>query len=472
MNLKSALLSATLSAALAGCAVGPDYARPGVPVSESYVSRDTLRATATRTDWWAQFGDPLLNRTVERALAGNQGVAQMQARVERSRAAARATGASLGPSIAFDASGARIRNSLGSPIGEIAHAVGAPREYGAYEGNIQASWELDLFGRLRKTREAALADTRGALASEGALRLSVAAETADAYLALRGLQARLDLAEARERTQRQWADLVARRHGEGLAAERDLQVARAALANARSEVAPLRTAIDGQLNRLDVLMGVPVGTYRAELAQTADLPSTPEPSGSLTPADLLRHRPDVVAAEQQLVAANARIGAALAEYYPSFTLAGTLGTANGGLSGLLESDTTQARGLLGLRWRLLDFGRVDAEVAGARGRTAEALAAYRERVLRAGEDVETALSRYAYGRVEVRELEEAVAQSQASRDRARRSYAEGALSLLEVLSADRELQLSSDRLVSARMQLARTCVTIFRALGGGWTERS
>ena len=466
------LITAFTSAALAACAVGPDYRRPDVALTSSYVHGDVVAsAPATPDTWWQTFNDAVLDRIVTRALSQNLDLAQVRARVQQARAAAEQAGSALAPSGELGGSGSTVRQSFESPIGHVAEAVGASRNYRDYSVGAQASWEIDLFGGLRRGREAAIADAEAASISAGAMRVAIAAETADAYLALRGLQARLAVAEHQEQIQVQLVELVRQRTAQGIASDREMQRATADLEGVRASVPPLRAATEAQLNRLDILMGAPAGTYRADLAPVVALPIAPTPAGSVTPADLLRRRPDVVAAERHLAASNARIGAALAEYYPHVSLGGLLGFASAGASQLFTGNAVQSTGVAGLRWRLFDFGRVDAEVAMAKGRTEEALAAYRAAAIRATEDVESALALLVQSKAETAALERQIAALQRARDQTKKAYEEGALSLIEVLDVDRQLLAASDRLATAKANSARASVASFRALGGGWTER-
>jgi NodT family efflux transporter outer membrane factor (OMF) lipoprotein len=459
------------SAALTACSVGPEYRRPGMALTDSYTNGGVIVGASTITDtWWREFDDPLLDRIVERALSGNLDIARIRARLDQARAAARHAGAALAPSVGLNASASTVHQSTESPIGKVGTALGAPRDYHDYSIGTQASWELDLFGGLRRSRQAADAEAQAAEIDAGATRLAIAAETADAYFALRGLQARLAVARRQEETQAKLVALIRQRADEGIASDRDLQRATGDLEGVRASIPPLRTSIDAQLNRLDILMGAPAGTYGAELTSAAILLTVPSPSGNLTPADLLRHRPDVVAAERRLAASNARIGAAIAEYYPHVSIGALLGTASVGVSPLFTGGAAQAAGIAGLRWRLFDFGRVDAEVAMARGREAEALAAYRAAALRATEDVENALSFLAEAGTETAALERQITALDSARDQTRTAYREGLLSLIEVLDVDRQWLAASDRLETAKSNRARASVASFRALGGGWRE--
>lgn len=468
MRLSLVLLA---SASIAGCAVGPDYRKPEIALTPAFTAGNVV-ASAADGRWWTSFGDPLMNRVVERALAQNLDIAAASARVDQARGAARAAGAALLPTVDATGSAEQGSTSRKTPIGAASEQLGFSRDYALYQAGAQTSWEIDLFGGLRRGREAARAEFAGSQAEADAVRLSIAVETVDAYLQLRGLQARLAVAEQQLRNERSLVDLIRQRVDQGLSAARELNRSLGEQRGIEASLAFLRAGIAGQLNRLDVLMGAQAGTRAVELAPIAPIPLAPDPSGSAIPAELMRRRPDVVAAERRAAAANARIGVAMADYYPHLSLGGLLGVASIGTGSLFTGNAVQASGTAGLRWRLFDFGRVDAEVAQARGREAESLALYRGSVLRATEDVETALVRLTEQRIAVDAFQSQVAALTASRDQARQAYQGGVIALVEVLDADHALLEASDRLENARAEAARASVAAIRALGGGWDNKA
>jgi NodT family efflux transporter outer membrane factor (OMF) lipoprotein len=388
--------------------------------------------------------------------------------VLRSRAVAKAAGAALLPVIDGTSGIDRIGQSLDTAIGHVTTELGLPRDYTEYSVGGAASWELDFFGGLRRGREAARADAAAARVDVAAMTIAIDAETADAYLALRTLQSRLEVTREQERNEALLIDMVRQRVGQGVSADRDLNRANGALEGVRASMAPLRASIEAQLNRLDVLLGDQPGHNRSLLTEVTPIPDAPVPAGSAAPTDLLRRRPDVIAAERRLAASNARIGQAIADYYPRISLSGLIGVASLTTGDLFTRDALQASGRAGLRWRLFDFGRIDAEVGAARGRQAEALAAWRGSVLSAAEDVETALARLAEAHRERSSLEIEVASLTQARDQARQAYEGGVTGLINVTDADRELLAASDRLTQVRGDETRQAVFAYRALGGGW----
>ncbi|APO96186.1 efflux transporter outer membrane subunit [Xanthomonas vesicatoria] len=469
------LAALTVASLVAGCAVGPNYARPDMPLPDRYLGQADVAARqattqAELTTWWAGFNDPDLSRYVTAALAQNLDLAQATARVTQARAGLTAATAALLPSGTISGSATRAYQSLETPLGQVLDSTPNFDRYASvYEANLGASWELDLFGGLRRGRQAALADYQATEAGAAATRLAVAAQTADIYISIRGLQARLDVAQRQVAAQQGLVAMVTLLHGKGLAAELQLQQAQGALSQAQATVPGLEAGLVAAMNALDVMLGVAPGTHRAELAASKPIPLAPQIADSGSPAELLRRRPDLIAAERRLAASNARIGVAMAEYYPKFSLSGLLGSATA-LSGgnLFTGDAAQSSGVLGLRWRLFDFGRINAQIAQAKGQEAEQLAAYRLAVLRATEDVENAFTALVKREQQAAVLTQGVDALGKARSASALAYEKGTVSLIEVLNADDSLLRASDAQVQARTEAARSAVATFRALGGGW----
>ena len=458
-----------------GCTVGPDYRKPQLALPAAYrgegISAPSLAGPpAPRPEtWWNGFNDPLLTKVVERALSQNLDLEQARDRLDQSRAVLRGAGAALLPRAELQTSASDQQLSLLSPFGAVAsHVPGLERDYDLYDVGASASWEIDLFGGLRRMRQAVRADAEAAGDDAAAVQVSVAAEAADAYLQVRAFQARLAVARRQENVEQKLVGLLAKRQGEGVASDRELRQAKAALDGVRATLPPLKAGEAAQLDRLDVLMGAPAGTDATQIAAEAPLPSPPSLAGLGVPADLLRRRPDVLAAERRLAASDARIGAAIADFYPRISITGLLGVESLDTDRLFVGDALQHTATGGLRWRLFDFGRVDAEVAQARGRQAEALAAYRQTVYRATGEVETAVSDLVQSEAQAAALDRQIVELTRARNQAQEAYEGGAISLIEVLDADRNLLVASDQLAGARAEAARAAVASFRATGGGW----
>jgi NodT family efflux transporter outer membrane factor (OMF) lipoprotein len=462
---------AALAAFLAGCAVGPTYRAPETRLAPFHNVPASRRdeAPPALDSWWTGFHDPMLVTVVERALAQNLDLAGALARVQQARAAATVARSRLLPTLDAGASATAQRQSLESPPGRIASAFpGYDRSQDDYAASGSASWEIDLFGGLRRGALAARDEVQAAEAEQVGLRISVAADAADAYLQIRGFQARLASARAQVETDQKLLDLVRIQRDAGQADDREVALAEALVKQARASVQPLTIGLEAQLNRLDVLMGAQPGTYAAELSEPRLTPSAPAVLTSLQPVEVLRRRPDVIAAERRLAASNERIGLAIAEFYPKISLSGALGYESVSASSLFTSRAEQALGAGVVRWRLFDFGRLQAQVAAARGANAEALAAYRLAVLRAVEDVEDALVSVSQLELHEADLQGQVAALTRARQLSQIAYEAGSVPLTNVLEANRLLLAAQDELDQTRADVGRAAVRTFRALGGGW----
>ncbi len=458
-----------------GCAVGPDYVKPDVPVPERFLGQAAVEQRATNAEadlsaWWAGFSDPQLTRFVHLALEQNLDLAQAFARVTQARAGLGAANAALLPSGNVTGQAARAYQSVETPLGRVLNSRPGFDRYGnAFEADVNASWELDVFGGLRRGREAALADYQASKAGAVATRLAVAAQTADIYIAVRGLQTRLKVARHQVQTQEELLSTVNLLYGKGLAAELQVRQAEGALAQVRASIPQLEVGLDAAMNALDVMLGSLPGTHRTELAEGGDIPAAPQIAISGSPGELLRRRPDLIVAERRLAASNARIGVAIAEYYPKFSLSGLLGSATSvGAGSLFGGGASQFAGVLGLRWRLFDFGRINAQIDQAKGQEAEMLAAYRLAVLRATEDVEDAFSALVKREEQTAMLTQGVDSLGRARNASFAAYQKGVVSLIEVLQADESLLRASDARAQAQTESARAAVAAFKALGGGW----
>lgn len=474
MRAKNALTTALMATLLSSCAVGPNYRPPVADTSRVFMGQAAVaqRQVATPSDlahWWDGFNDPLLTRLIGEAQQRNLDVAQALARVRQSRANLNAATAALLPSGSVQATVGHQRTSTNAIPGALLNALGQDRDIDSYEGDVVASWEIDIFGGLRRGREAAAEEYQASEAGVIASRLAVAAQVADTYVTIRGLQERLAVAREQVDTQRRLVSTVQLQYQKGIAAELELRQAEGILAQVQSTVPVLDAGLDAAMNALDVLMGAEPGTYRPQVQTPLPIPTAPSIADAGGPADLLRRRPDLIIAERRLAASNARIGQAISEYYPKFSLSGLLGTASAAGTGqLFTGSATQGQGFAGLRWRLFDFGRVDAEIKAARGANAEALANYRLSVLRASQDVEDSFSALVKREEQERVLAGGEKSLVRARDASNAAYKGGVVSLIEVLDADTRLLQTRDQRAQAQTEAARAAISSFRALGGGW----
>jgi NodT family efflux transporter outer membrane factor (OMF) lipoprotein len=469
---KSAITALLINAALTGCAVMPDYQAPGVKLAPfnngTPGPASAGKAAPSLERWWTGFDDPALVVIIERALSENLDIAAALARVSQARATAGGAEAALLPTVDLNASAFSTRQSLQSPTAAIAGgSPGFKRNFNELAVGPVASWELDLFGGLGRSAQAASIEAQAAEADHAGTRVIVAADAADAYFQIRGYQARIANAERQIETDEQLLKLVQRRYNAGAAQGLEVAQADALLKSARATVPQLRIALERQLNRLDVLMGTQPGTYANELREIRPIAGIPSIPSDAEPFQVLRRRPDVIAAERRLAASHERIGAAISGYYPKVSLSGLFGFDSIG-GKLFTSNAFQAAGGGMLRWRLFDFGKVDAEVAQSKGANAEALALYRQSVLRAVEDIENAFVGLTQTQIHSQQIDDQVKALNKARDLSERAYRAGTITLTDVLLADQQLLASRDQLDASRSATARAAIGVFRALGGGW----
>lgn len=346
------LLSSSLTA---GCMVGPDYKQPDAPLAPHYINRGGSQISSSATtysldQWWEGFGDPVLSTLVTKALGQNLELAQAQARVAQARATLGSATAALIPSASVDGEAARSHQSIETPLGRVLNSTPGYNRYGSsYELNLQASWEVDLFGGLRRDREAALAQYQASEAGAIATRLAIAAQTADIYTAVRGFQARLAIAEEQVKNQRALLSKVDLLNRKGLAAVYEVRQTEGELSQVEATIPVLRASLEASLNALDVILGSAPGTHRSEMSVASHIPKPPQLLNMGEPAELLRRRPDLIAAERRLSSANAQIGSAISEYYPKFSLGALIGSASTSDGKLFSGGANQSSAFFGLR---------------------------------------------------------------------------------------------------------------------------
>ena len=465
----------TAASLLAGCTVGSNYQRPATPVPPSYAEPHAASAAidASLASWWSGFSDPELDKLVNRAIAQNLDVETAAARIREARARERAAGASALPQVDAQASASRQRiseNAIPVPPGAGGGSFGLPgSEFDTFRIGFDASWEIDLFGKTRRSVEAAHARTGAAIWNRRDAQLIAAAEVADAYLTLRTLQQQIATAEAEVARQQRFVRLVGARARGGLVTGEDLAQQQAQLKTAEAAIPPLKARADAQIHALGVLTGEAPEALVAELSPTVDLPTAPSVPAGL-PSDLLRRRPDIRAAEQNLHAATADIGVATADLYPKLSLTAAPALVSTALASLLEWGSRSYTASAALDWPIFNGGRTRANIEATKAVQQQALIAYRKTILTALKDVEDALGNIANDRTEVASLEGAHASSGRAEQIARERYQGGLVTYTDVLQAQSSRIALENQLAEGRGKLDRDTVALFKALGGGWPE--
>jgi outer membrane protein, multidrug efflux system len=469
-------LAILLSLLLAGCTtVGPDYAEPRAPVPAAYLE-PSASGTAQLDRWWQGFGDAQLTALIDRALQQNLDIEMAAARIREARALERVAGAGASPQVAAEASVTRQRiseNAIpvppGSGGGGGAGFALPGEEFTTWRAGFDASWELDLFGRNRREREAAAARTGGAVWNRRDAEVAVAAEVAGAYLRLRTLQDRMANAEAELARLARFEQLVGARARGGLVTGQDLEQQRSERSAAAAEIPALQAQAKAEIHALGVLAGQAPETLAGQLAARGSLPPSPAVPAGL-PSDLLRRRPDIRAAERELAAATADIGVAVADLYPRITLTAAPALVSTALGSVLEWGSRSFAAGAALDWPIFDGGRRRANVEVRSARQEQAMIGYRKAVLVALQDVEDALGRVDGDRRRLADLEQAEATAARAEDIARTRYRGGLVTLSDVLVAQQRRLSLEEQAIETRGALARDTVALVKALGGGWSE--
>lgn len=452
--------------ALTGCTVGPEYARPPTRLSPAFVqgSAPPFTNAPVEVAWWRNFHDPTLDRLIQAAVAGNPDLRLATARLREARALRRVTDLDLLPTMqAAGGFSKGVRSADAMP--------GVPRpqrESELYEAGFDAFWELDLWGRVRRSVEAARAEVAAVEAGRREVLLSLLAEVARNYCELRGFQLQLSLARQNARLQAETLEIIRAKLEAGRATELDLSRARAQYEATLAAIPTLDAAVYRTLYRLSVLTGQPPQALEPDLASPRPLPEVPPLIHIGDPAELLRRRPDIQAAERSLAAATARIGIATADLFPRVTFMGSLGWQASALTELGEAGTDTYSFGPRITWAALDLGRVRARLEAARARADGQLALYERTVLQALEETEGALLELGRARIHRDHLRTAVAAARHAAELAEQRYQAGVVEYLVVLDAQRTRLNLEEQLARAETRLATASVALYKALGGGW----
>ena len=460
LKVSGRLGAGVLALLLSGCAaLGPDYRVPASATPDAWhtaVAASQADDQVTIERWWQQLGDAQLSALIEQALRANPDLLSARAAVQASRALERVATAGRVPSVG--ASGASSASRSGdASVSE------------SWTAGFDASWELDVFGGVRRGVEAARADREAASANLANTHASLAAEVALNYVTLRTDQARLAIARRNLATQQETLQLTDWRAQAGLASSVDVEQARTNTEQTRAQIPSLQTSIASAGNRLAVLTGDVPGTLQTTLAE-GGLPALPTAVAVSIPAEVLRQRPDVQAAERQLAAETARIGVAEATRWPEFNLSGSIGL-EAATFGALDNGASVVRSLAaGISGVLFDGGALRARVDQQTAVREQSLQNYRSAVLTALEDVENALSALDNS---AQRRDALAAASTAARNAnllAADRYRSGLIDFSTVLETERSLLSTEDSLASAEGERLTALIQLYKALGGGWSS--
>lgn len=412
-------------------------------------------------EWWKNFRDPQLDKLVEQAFTANADLKIADARVREVRALYGAANAARYPVVAQRDVIARRRAVIETP-----NLTGAV-ESGLFQIGFDAAWELDFFGGVKNSVKAAAAEVQVAEEFRRDVMVTLIAEVARNYIALRGYQRQLDVARSNIATQRDTRDLTAVRAKAGLATELDVSRAEAQLASTEAFVPELEALIANTAHRLGVLLGNPPGALLDDLQTAQLIPAAPAELPVGLPAELLRRRPDVRRAEAEIIAQTARLNVAKAERYPKFVLSGLLGHTTSSPNGLTLGLGSFFGGL-GIQLPILDGGRIRSNIRAEDARLDQAILVYEDTLRRSLEDVENALTSYKREREQRAIIERAVASNRRAVELAKELYTAGLSDFLSVLEAQKALFISDDALARSNAAVSTNLVALYKALGGGW----
>lgn len=458
--------------ALAGCAVGPDYVPPETPTAPQFLGSSEAGATPEQVleRWWAHFGDEELNKLVTDAVRSNVDLRGAIARVNQARAIRQETFLNLFPTVTSDFIYTRTQTPTQTFAGGAFPSNSPYIENEYYNIGLDAVWEIDIFGRVRRGVESKTAESEASVAElHDAVRILVA-EVARTYFDLRGMQLQIQVAEQNARTQEQVVKVAEALFKGGQSTEFDVVRSRAQHSTTLAAVPPLKARAQADMYRLAVLCGKQPQELVSALQAAKPLPAYAGPISIGDPAGLLKRRPDIQAAERMLHAATANIGVQQGELFPKVMFSGSLGFQSNEFSGLSGSQAGQYVTTPAITWPAFNLGRILAHIDQAEAAQQQALARYEQAVLIALEETEGSLVSFGAARSRRDHLQDSVKQSAKAVSIARTQYENGLIDLLPVLDAQRVVLSNQLQLAESETSLLVSLVTLFKSLGGGWNE--
>jgi NodT family efflux transporter outer membrane factor (OMF) lipoprotein len=470
-------LVASLAMLVLGCTmVGPDYVRPPVQVEQTWLDTADQRvkiAPADYKDWWQAFKDPALDQLIDTAYRENLPLRIAGVRVLEARAQLGVAIGGIYPQTQQGA-GSYTRTRFGESSANA--ATSNQFTFGQAQAGLNASWELDFWGKFRRGIQSADATLQATMADYDNVLVSLTADVANSYIAIRTLEKRLAIAKENVRIQTESLQIAEARFLGGTTSERDVQQAKTILANTQATIPTLETQVRQAKNSLCVLLGLPPTNLTDRLKGKEEIPAPPPQVAVGIPADLLRRRPDIRSAELRAMAQCSRIGVAKADLYPAFSLTGTVGFQASDVANFYMGDLFQWRSRSAgfgpsFQWNLFNYGRITNQVRVQDARFQEALIAYQNSVLKAQQEVEDNLVAFLKAQERARFLSDSVTAAKRSLELAVLQYREGITDFTTVLTAQQALLSEQDSLATTLGDISRNLVGVYRALGGGWQLR-
>jgi multidrug efflux system outer membrane protein len=463
------LLTLALLLIPAGCMVGPDYRRPHADIPQTWRFEDKEAKDLANTTWWEQFKDPVLNGLIRAALRENRDVKIAAARVEQFVGQYVTTRAALFPQISAGASGGRERVSEIAGPAPIENTPGTFPTFTTYEVFLNAGWEIDIWGKLRRATEAARASLLSTEEARRTVILTLVSSVANSYINLRDLDKQLEISKKTAKTYKDVYDLLNLRFKYGIVSEVQVSMAKSQYEGAQANVPLFEKTIAQQENALNVLLGRNPGPIpRGRTIDQLVLPAVP----SGLPSEILVNRPDIRQAEENLIAANADIGVAKAQYFPTISLTGLFGWASPELSKLFTGPAKTWSWAVPMSVPIFTGGAIAGQVKSAEAFQQQTLFAYLQSIQAAFRDVEDALVDQKRTREQLVSLVKQVEALRNYADLAWLRYENGYTSYLEVLDANSRLYTAELTHVQAQGVLFQALVNLYKAMGGGWVVKA
>ena len=485
---------ACLALGLASCVVGPNYQQPKIDVPANFTGTKTADVADTDPGpdlsvWWRQFNDPVLDRLIEQALAQNLDVLTAASKIAQAREQEIINGAAALPSVSASASAVRI-HSNSSPLGLFGGpSSGAPAGSGSSSGSsgsaapassgstiklyslgFDATWELDFFGGVARNVESATAKTDAAVWTLRDTEVTLTAEVARDYFALRQAQARIAILNGELAAQRDTLSVSTAKAMTGFVSYLDVHQQTAQEAETAAQIPPLEADVRVNIDAIGVLLGRAPEDVAGEITGPGAAPAIPAALPVGLPSDLLRRRPDIREAERNLASATAQVGYAIAQLYPKFDIIGLAALASNSLPNLLETKNLTYGGIAFINWPIFTAGRLQASVRQNEDMEDQAYFSYKAAILKALQDTEDSLARYDADRRRLTELNREITAATNAVTIARQQYDAGVSDFLNVLTTQGTLLRAQDEAAQTQSAVATDLASLYKALGGGWSE--
>jgi NodT family efflux transporter outer membrane factor (OMF) lipoprotein len=474
-------------AALQACAVGPNYHTPNIPTPAAYSElapgQDPLsQPVASEADlsrWWTQLNDPVLNGLIARALAQNLNLKVAAARLRQARESVVVAASADIPHVSSSALAARVNDNsksyvlsdiFGGGAGGSGDTVSTPSHLNLFAANLDASWEVDIFGGGRRSVQEADANLEAAVWRRRDGEVSLTAEVANDYLMLRALQAEAEIAKGEAETQAADFTIVRQQAQAGFITQLNINQQQAQVEATIAQIPALQAQARAQIHAIAVLLGQAPETMEAELGPVGPLPTPPLALPVGLPSDLLRRRPDIREAERELASATAAVGVQVANLYPKFNvMAFGPAFASTTTNHLFDLNNAASLGYGMIQWPIFEGGRVRANIRSARAGADQAYLTYQQTILSALQNVEDALARYRSDQQRIKPLATSLNAAQSSLTIARQQYAIGFVTYINILQAQAAELNAQNQLTQAKAQLCQDLASVYTAVGGGWS---